>query len=155
MQSKYLQMSLFDTYKELENALETDTPLLFRLLDECIDWEEIIPWSFYCAFYKQFGRKREYSLESFLLMLLVQRIFHFTEDSQLLNVLRCCREMKEFCGLKKVPDASKLTRFKQEYCDHLRSVFERLVELTEPICREMDPVLADELNYDTTGIRLP
>ena len=152
MQSKYRQMSLLDTYKDVENTLETDKPLLFRLLDECIDWDEIIPYSFHYAFYKRLGRKREYDLESFLRMLQVQKIFHFVEDSQLLNVLRCCREMRDFCGLAKVPDASKLTRFKQDYCDHLRDVFQRLVELTEPICRQMDPKLADILNYDTTGI---
>jgi hypothetical protein len=145
-------MSLWNIYRSVENALESDKPLLFRLLDENIDWDEIIPFAFYHAFYKRFGRAREYHLESFLRMLLVQRIFHFVEDSQLLNVLRCCREMRNFCGLHKVPDASKLTRFKQEFCGWLRQVFERLVELTEPICREMDAALADMLIKDTTGI---
>ena len=152
MRSNYVQMSLFDIYKGVENALENDKPLLFRLLDENIDWGEIIPTGFYHAFYKRFGRPRGYHLESFLRMLLVQRIFHFTEDSQLLNVLRCCREMRVFCGLHKVPDAGKLTRFKQEFCGWLRQIFERLVELTEPICREMDAALADMLIKDTTGI---
>ena len=152
MRSNYVQMSLPDIYRGVENALESDKPLLFRLLDEHIDWSEIIPFAFYHAFYKRFGRSRAFHLESFLRMLLVQRIFHFTEDSQLLNVLRCCREMRDFCGLHKVPDASKLTRFKQEFCDFLRQVFERLVELTEPVCREMDAALADMLIKDTTGI---
>ena len=152
MRSNYEQMSLLDIYKGVENALENDKPLLFRLLDEHIDWSEIISPGFYHAFYKRFGRSRGYHLESFLRMLLVQRIFHFTEDSQLLNVLRCCREMRDFCGLHQVPDASKLTRFKQEFCDWLRQIFERLVELTEPICREMDAALADILIKDTTGI---
>jgi hypothetical protein len=145
-------MSLWNTYRGVENALENDKPLLFRLLDENIDWGELIPYAFYRAFYKRFGRSRGYHLESFLRMLLVQRIFHFVEDSQLLNVLRCCREMRDFCGLHKVPDAGKLTRFKQDFCGWLRQVFERLVELTEPICREMDEALADMLIKDTTGI---
>ena len=152
MRSNYEQMSLWDTYKGVENALENDKPLLFGLLDEHIDWDEIISPGFYHAFYKRFGRAREYHLESFLRMLLVQRVFHFTEDSQLLNVLRCCREMRDFCGLHKVPDASKLTRFKQDFCRWLAQVFQRLVELTEPICREMDAALADMLNFDLTGI---
>jgi hypothetical protein len=60
--------------------------------------------------------------------------------------------MREFCGFAKVPDASRLTRFKQDFCDHIRAVFERLVELTEPICRKMDAALADILIKDTTGI---
>jgi hypothetical protein len=152
MRSNYVQMSLFDTYRGVEDALENDKPLLFRLLDENIDWGELIPTGFYYAFYKRFGRPRDYHLESFLRMLLVQRIFHFVEDSQLLNVLRCCREMRDFCGLHKVPDAGKLTLFKQDFCGWLRRVFERLVEFTEPICREMDAALADMLIKDTTGI---
>jgi len=70
----------------------------------------------------------------------------------LLNTLRFSYEMRDFCGFIKVPDASKLTRFKQTFCDHLRTVFERLVDLTEPICRQMDKALADLLIFDTTGI---
>jgi hypothetical protein len=145
-------MSLWDIYRGVKDALESNKPLLFRLLDEHISWDEIIPFAFYRAFYKRFGRPRGYHLESFLRMLLLQRIFHFVEDSQLLNVLRYCREMRDFCGLHKVPDAGKLTRFKQEFCDWLRQIFERLVELTEPICREMDAALADMLIEDTTGV---
>jgi hypothetical protein len=145
-------MSLFDIYKDVENTLETDKPRLFRLLDEHLDWEEIIPATFFGAFYKRFGRLRVYDLESFLRALFLQRVFHYVEDSQLLNTLRFSREMREFCGFSKVPDASKITRFKQDFCDHIRAVFERLVEFTEPICREMDAALADILIKDTTGI---
>jgi len=32
--NKYVQMSLLDIFKDVENALETDKSLLFRLLDE-------------------------------------------------------------------------------------------------------------------------
>ena len=149
---KNVQMSLLDIYKDVEKRLETDKSALFKLLDEHIKWNEIIPLSFYCAFYKQFGRYRKYELESFMRALFLQRIFHYVEDSQLLNTLRFSREMREYCELDKVPDASKLTRFKQDYCEYIREVFENLVELTEPICREMDKELADMLMFDTTGI---
>ena len=60
--------------------------------------------------------------------------------------------MRDYCGFEKVPDAAKLTRFKQDFCEHIRDVFERLVDMTEPICAEMDKALADMLVYDTTGI---
>jgi len=63
-------MSLWNTYRGVENALENDKPLLFRLLDENIDWGKLIPYAFYRAFYKRFGRSRGYHLESFLRMLL-------------------------------------------------------------------------------------
>ena len=152
MRKKYEQMSLLDTYKSVEERLENNKPELFQLLDEHLDWEEIIPARFYSAFYRRLGRKRGYGLESFLRALFLQRIFHYVEDSQLLNTLRFSYEMRDYCGFEKVPDASRLTRFKQDFCEYIRDVFERLVDMTEPICAEMDKALADMLVYDTTGI---
>lgn len=152
MRKKFEQMSLLDIYESVEKHLENDKPELFRLLDENLDWDEIIPDTFYNAFYQRLGRTREYELESFMRALFLQRIFHYIEDSQLLNTLRFSYEMRDYCGFSKIPDASKLTRFKQDFCGHIRDVFERLVDLTEPICREMDEALADMLIFDTTGI---
>lgn len=152
MRKKFVQMPLLDIYHSIEERLENDKPELFRLLDEHLDWDEIIPDAFHRAFYLQTGRKRKYELESFIRALFLQRIFHYVEDSQLLNTLRFSYEMRDFCGFEQVPDASKLTRFKQDFCGHLRAVFQRLVDLTEPICREMDKALADMIIFDTTGI---
>lgn len=130
-------------------------PLLdiYKNVDEHLDWEEIIPARFYSAFYRRLGRKRDYGQESFLRALFPQRIFYYVEDSQLLNTLRPSCEMRDYCGFKKVLDESKLTRFKQDFCEYIRDVFERLVDMTEPICAEMDKALADMLVYDTTGIK--
>ena len=152
MRMKNIQMSLLDIYNSIEERLTNDKPELFKLLDEHLDWDEIIPNTFYNAFYQRLGRNRDYELESFMRALFLQRIFHYIEDSQLLNTLRFSYEMRDYCRFDKVPDASKLTRFKQDFCNHIRAVFERLVDLTEPICREMDKALADLLVYDTTGI---
>jgi len=152
MRKKSEQMSLLDTYKSVEERLENDKPALFKLLDEHLDWDDLIPDSFYLMFYKHYGRSRKYDLESFMRALFLQRIFHYVEDSQLLNTLRFSYEMRDWCGFDKVPHASKLTRFKQDFCNNIRDVFERLVDLTEPICREMDEELADLLIFDTTGI---
>jgi hypothetical protein len=80
MRKKYGQMSLLDTYKSVEERLESDKPELFRLLDKHLEWDEIIPDSFYCAFYQRTGRPRGYELESFMRALFLQRIFHYVED---------------------------------------------------------------------------
>ena len=152
MRNKNVQMSLLDTYHSVEEHLENDKPELFKLLDEHLDWDELIPNTFYAAFYRRFGRNRKYDLESFMKALFLQRMFHYIEDSQLLNTLRFSYEMRDYCGFDKVPDAAKLTRFKQNFCDRIRDVFDRLVDLTEPICREMDKALSDLLIFDTTGI---
>lgn len=152
MRSKAAQVSLFDTYKNVADSYETNKPRLFSLLDELIDWDALIPQRFFSAFYQAMGRPRVYGLVSFLKMLVLQRIFGYTADSQLLVTLRHSMEMRDFCELKKVPDAAKLTRFKQEFQPYIEEIFERLVELTEPICRQMDAELADCLVFDTTGI---
>lgn len=152
MRNKDAQMSLFDTYTNVAASAHEDKPKFFRLLERHIKWDELIPGAFYFAFYSHMGRKREYSLESFIKMLVLQRIFGYVHDIQLLNTLRHSREMREYCGLRKVPDASKITRFKQDFIGHLEALFARLVDLTEPICREMNKELADCLIFDTTGV---
>lgn len=53
MRKKYEQMSLLDACKNVEEQLENDKPELFRLLDECLDWGEIIPARFYGVFYQR------------------------------------------------------------------------------------------------------
>ena len=125
---------------------------MFRLLDEHIDWDTLVPARFYMAFYQNTDRPRKYPLVAFLKSLVLQKIFCYVNDSVLLVTLRHSREMRKFCGFSKVPDAAKLTRFKQDFLPYIMEVFERLVELTEPICREMDAELAGSLIYDTTGI---
>lgn len=152
MRNKHMQMSLFDTYKDVAASMEEDKPKLFRLLDEYINWDTIVPTRFYLAFYQNTGRPRKYPLVAFLKSLVLQKIFGYVNDSVLLVTLHHSREMRKFCGFQKVPDAAKLTRFKQDFLPYIMEVFERLVELTEPICQEMDAELAGCLIYDTTGI---
>lgn len=152
MRNKYVQMSLLDIYKDVSASLEDNKPKLFRMLDEQIDWDAIIPARFNAAFYRRIGRPREYPLEGFIKSLLLQRIFGYTDDSLLLVTLHHSKEMRDFCGFRKVPDAAKLTRFKQDFLPYIAEVFERLVDITEPICRTMDEGLADSLIFDTTGI---
>lgn len=152
MRNKCEQISLFDTYRSVTASMEDDKPKLFRLLDKHIKWDSLIPARFYMAFYWNTGRQRKYPLAAFLKGLVLQKIFGYVNDSVLLITLRHSREMREFCGFQKVPDAAKLARFKQDFLPYIMEVFERLVELTEPICREMDAELGDNMIYDTTGV---
>lgn len=152
MRINCVQTTLGGIYTDVSETFEQNKPKIFRLIDEHIIWDDIIPASFYVAFHRNFGRPRAYSLESLIKALVLQRIFGYTEDSQLLNTLRCSKEMREFCGFRKVPDASKITRFKQDFCIHLELLFDNLVDLTEPVCREMDEELASCVIFDTTGI---
>lgn len=50
------------------------------------------------------------------------------------------------------PDASKITRFKQDFLEDLQAVFNHLVDLTEPICQAIDSAKAVMTIFDSSGI---
>ena len=52
-----------------------------------------------------------------------------------------------------VRDASKITRFKQDFIDDLQTTFNNLVDLTEHICQAIDSVKADMTIFDSSGIK--
>lgn len=117
-----------------------------------IDIDEFIPISFRNHFYASTGRTRKYPLQAFLWALIIQRIFSIPTDQLLLTFLAYSKPLREFCGFIKVPDASKITRFKQDFLEDLQSVFDNLVDITEPICQAIDSVKADMTIFDSSGI---
>lgn len=141
-----------EIYSDCIEILETDKPKFLSLLEEHIKLEEIIPASFYLRFHSWTGRPREYPLHGFLWALILQKIFAIPRDELLLVFLHYSRELREFCGFDKVPDASKITRFKQDFLEDLQSVLERLVDMTEPICQIIDAAKADMTIFDSSGI---
>jgi hypothetical protein len=147
------QLTLSDIYSDCQDILETDKPKFLSLLEEHIRLEEIVPASFHSRFHSWTGRPREYPLYGFLWALILQKIFSIPTDTLLLVFLRYSKELREFCGFGKVPDASKITRFKQDFLWDLQSVFERLVDVTEPICQEIDAAKADMTIFDSSGIK--
>jgi hypothetical protein len=54
-------------------------------------------------------------------------------DSTFMTFVEICHELREFCGFKSVPDAGKVTTFKQVFVEYIAMVFEKLVDATEPI----------------------
>ncbi len=92
MRSKYVQISLWDIYHGVEERLENDNPELFRLLEERIDRDAIIPDAFYRTFYLRAERKHKYPFESFIRALSAQRLLHYVDDIPLRNTLRFSRK---------------------------------------------------------------
>ena len=146
------QISLAEVFKNCREALENDKHRFLAMLEESISLEEIIPRSFVLHFYAKTGRKRRYPLYAMLWALILQRIFSIPTDALLIVFLKYSKEIRDFCGFTKVPDASKFTRFKQDFSQDLQALFDRLVDLTEPICRQIDPELASAAIFDTSGI---
>jgi len=152
MRKCYTQIPLKGIYDDVVSAFEADKPKFLQMLDDYIDFEKLIPYEFSMAFYRSFGRPREYSLEGFIRLLVLQKVLGVPTDSLMLHFLSLSIELREFCGFTKVPDAPMITRFRQDFVGYLKLMFDRLVEITEPICREIDGKKADYLIYDTTGI---
>jgi len=154
MRVNKMQMTLADTYDDVLEIAENDKPELLALLDEHIDFSSLIHAEFLWAFYRPNGRPREYQLESFIRFFVLQKILGIEKDSLFISLLKISRELREFCRLDDVPDASKITRFKQDFVRDIQKVFDKLVEITEPICREIDEKKAGYLIYDLTGIEV-
>jgi hypothetical protein len=129
-------------------------PSFFQLLEENIELDEFIPPHFHSAFYQKLGRDRLYTLSGFLSSLILQKIFSIPTDSMLILLLSICRELREFCGFRKVPDAPLFTRFKQDFLPWIEQMFHSMVDYTEPICQAIDASLAQMLTFDTSGIEL-
>ena len=148
----YKQLSLADFFSDCHEKFENDKPAFLSLLETHIDIDELIPISFRNHFYASTGRTRKYPLQAFLWALIIQRIFSIPTDQLLLTFLAYSKSLREFCGFIKVPDASKITRFKQDFLDDLQLVFDNLVDVTEPICQAIDSAKADMTIFDSSGI---
>ena len=148
----YKQLSLADIFQDCQDKFENDKPAFLSLLETYIDIDEIIPISFRNHFYASTGRTRKYPLQALLWALIIQRIFSIPTDKLLLTFLSYSKPLREFCGFTKVPDASKITRFKQDFLEDLQLVFDNLVDVTEPICQAIDAAKADMTIFDSSGI---
>ena len=120
------QLSLAEIFEDCQNKFDNDKPAFLSLLETHIDLDEIIPITFRNHFYASTGRTRKYSLKSLLWALIIQRIFSIPTDQLLLTFLIYSKPLREFCGFSKVPDASKITRLKQDFLDELQLVFDNL-----------------------------
>lgn len=143
------QLSIFD------DLIESNPSTVLDLLKIHLDIQRLLPHSWFFSYYKHFGRKHEYSLSSYVCALLIQKLFSIPTDALLLLILNVSQELRDFCGLaNKVFDKSLLSRFKSTFAGDIENFFHSLVDLTEPICQELDKEAAKSLIIDTTGIEV-
>lgn len=72
----------------------------------------------------------------------------------LILFLSLCKGLRDFCGFSKVPNAPLSTRFKQDFLPFVEDIFNKLVDVTEPICKTVDSSLSGMLAFDTSEIEL-
>ena len=148
----YKQLTLAEVFEDCQNKFDNDKYHFLSLLDQTINLDEIVPVSFVTHFHASTGRPRKHPLYPMIKALLIQRIFSIPTDTLLIIFLKYSQELQVFCGFRVVPDASKFTRFKQDFLMDLQSMFDHLVDITEPICQHIDSNLASMSIFDTSGI---
>ncbi|MEG2415975.1 MAG: transposase [Peptostreptococcaceae bacterium] len=141
--------NFMDNFDELTSEA---TPKLFHLFNSFINIGDLIPTSFNQKYYSALGSPREYSLSSMINFFILKNILAISESKQLLNILHISKDIREFCGFPKVPHESQISRFNTNFLKELNDMFHNLVELTEPMCKEINKHLASILISDTTSI---
>lgn len=146
------QLSMAEIFSDCTNYFENDKHHFLKLLEANLNLNELIPLSFFNHYYDSIGRPRDFYLASMLWALILQRIFSIPSDTLLIVFLKFSKELRDFCGFTRVPDASRFTRFKQEFLADLQLFFDHLVDFTEPICQAIDVQKAAMTIFDTSGI---
>lgn len=152
--TNYHQISLNETFSDCQDMFLNTSPSFFQILSEHFNLNDFIPADFQLAFYLSIGRKRVYPLHGFLSAFILQKIFSIPTDTLLILFLKLSKELRDFCGFSKVPDASLLSRFKLTFEPYIEQMFLNMVDYTEPICQLIDSSLAKILTFDTSGIEL-
>lgn len=145
------QLNFCDVSSDFEKLFNQNQGNLLSLLNEFIDISEYIPFTFYQKYYSTLGTNRNFSLESMLLAFILKNILSIPTIDLLISLLHISSEMRRFCGFLRVPHKSQFSRFKSNFCDELRDLFYNLVDITEDLSKEVNPLLASILITDTTG----
>ncbi len=67
------QIHLCDIYGEVEDCFKEDNPKFIKLFEEYIDLKVLIPRTFFYDYYFSTGHSRDYSLDSMLISLIIQK----------------------------------------------------------------------------------
>ena len=135
------QLNLENIYSQCSEMFKEQRPEFLELLNKFIDIDSFIPYEFKRAFYADTGRPRGCPLYGYITALVLQKIFNIPSDTLLILILNLSSDLRSFCGIDKVPDNSKWTRFKQNFSSYLEKMFISLVDFTEPICQSIDPTI--------------
>ena len=146
------QIHFCDIYEEVVDCFKEDKPKFIKLFEDNIDLNILIPNSFFNAYYASTGHPRDYSLSSMLTALIIQKILGLSETKTFLNILNLSSELKSLCNFSKVPHESQFSRFKCDFITHIVHFFNTLVDITEPICKQLNSTLSKIIIADTTGI---
>ncbi|MGL4373160.1 MAG: transposase [Turicibacter sp.] len=151
MKANLNQLSFTDIYSDVDEYFQQDKPKLIKLFEQHIDLQSLIPQSFYNHYHAETGHPRVYKLSCMISALILKSMLSIADTSLFINILNLSSELRDICGFTTVPDASQFSRFKIRYEKDLKNFFDHLVEITEPICNDINSYLNSFLIVDTTG----
>jgi len=147
--SKQLQFG--DFFDDFDELISHQKPIILQLFEEYIDVKSFIPNQFFLSYYSNTSHPREYPLESMISAFIFQKFFSIPTTSLLITFLEISSELKDACGFTSIPHKSQFSRFLSDFYHEINLMFHKLVDLTEPICHEIDNNKAAILISDTTG----
>lgn len=108
-----------DIFSNCQKIYKPDKPQFLSLLQKHIALDKIVPASFRKYVYASTNRSRKYLSFAILWALIIHKIFSIPIDSLPQIFLHCSAHLREFYEFDKVPDASKITLFKQDTCSFM------------------------------------
>ncbi|SHJ72407.1 transposase [Paramaledivibacter caminithermalis] len=151
MKANCKQLTFNDFFENFDDFVNTKKPMFLELFENYIDIKSFIPHEFYESYYSSTGRPRDYSLQAMILALIFKCFFSLPKISILILFLSISSELRSACGFTSVPHKSQFSRFMTDFYHEINLMFHRLVDITQPICEEIDPFKSSILISDTTG----
>ena len=142
------------TFNNFSILYSKATPSFFYLFEKYIHLHTIIPESFKQKYYSTVGSKRKYSLTSMIKFFILKNILGIQTFSLLLRILSFSKELRDFCEFDDVPHASQISRFSTIFSKEINQLFHVLVDITQPMLKEIEPFLSSILISDTTGFEV-
>lgn len=150
--NKPKQLSFLELHSHIKASALYSPESLLGLFEKFIDLSQFIPDSFYKAYYKYFGKHRNFSLESMLCAFFIQKILKLNTITQLRAVLFKSYELRTFCNFENVPSISTFSRFRKLFALEIEKLFNNIALFAHNIAFEHCPDLASTLIFDTTGL---
>ena len=126
--AEYEQLSFIERIKQISELTDSNPKKFLQLLSEHVDIPTFIPHSFYLAYNASYTKKRKYTLESLLAILLLMHFFKFANVENFVKLLFLSPDVQKFCRLPDgdVPDESVLSKFKINFEHEIKLFFENL-----------------------------
>jgi len=148
------QVSLFDLDAEIHELTAKKSDQLFSLYNQFTNMDDIIPASFYNAYYSDVGKNRDFPLDGMLKALVFYNLLGLPTFSTLIFIISISSDFRKFLGFPRAPHPSQFSRFKSLFYDEILEMFHHLVDFTSTFAIDADEELAKILITDTTGFEL-